>query len=81
MAWVDPRKLVRVTEKHGVGANYVVRFAAVAESGNFFGAAVYPSGGFFTSAEMAILLEFTGDWVENGVEGCFQLRWMLVLFL
>jgi len=73
--------LGRVTEKHGVGADYVVGFAAVAEAGNFFRAAVDPSGDFFTCAEMVILLEFTGDWVENGVEGCFQLRWMLVLFL
>jgi len=70
-----------VTEEYGVGTDYVVGFVAVAEVGNFFGAAVDPYGGLFTCAEMAIILEFSGDWVENGVEGCFQLRWMLVSFL
>jgi len=74
-------KLGMVTEKHGVGADCVVGFVSVAEAGNFFGAAFGPSGGLFTCVEMAILLNFAGDWVEKGVEGCFQLSWMLVSFL
>lgn len=74
-------KLRRLNEEHCVGPFCVTGLVSVTYAGYFFGASVHPFGCLFSSAKMAIFLEFVGYGMYGRIDNLVQFLWIEVFFI